>query len=287
MSDLCFYTPLEECVAELRRRVADIGGRQALARTHPFEELLASGEHALLSRWVLTPSFECLRFIGRVTGTGLRPLIYGHVADRFVGHNTSKLALLQMSFYHGTGRNGGVKLTPLAVADADGMNGKRFDEILTYWGQPLVEFHAELFDAMVPDADAVTPGSISSYYARHGSNAREYYADACFGPCVRHGILFETFGNDGREGKFAREVALPAFHEAWQTHGLKPLVVALDPPGREMDPYWNWYPACLQPLVEEKLRLCGRLSRRLQYQYKGESTGSTVSDLDFGDLAPL
>ncbi len=57
------YTPLEECLPELRRRVAEIGGREALECTHELATRLAAAEHMVLFRQVTTPNFEFFRFL--------------------------------------------------------------------------------------------------------------------------------------------------------------------------------------------------------------------------------
>ncbi len=262
-----FYTPLESCLPELRRRVAEIGGREVLHRSHELAARLAAAEHMALFRQVTTPNFEFFRFLSLAQQAGLRPFLFQYSADKFTGHNHAKQALLKLGFHHGAGKLGGDKVQYLWIADNNEAEGRRLCEVRTYWGQPLMEFHEELLHATDPQHRAIPRYDTSAWYEELGGKLQGYYPPV-FDLWVRHAVLCETHCTQGIDAVFTANVVLPIFHATWERNGLKPLIAALDPPEMEAAPYWEWYPARLQPLVEEKLRACGRLPRKLQYIYK-------------------
>ncbi len=198
---------------------------------------------------------------------GLRPFLTQYGADKFTSNNPAKCALTKLGFHHGSGKRGGDKVQYLCVADQNEIENRRLCEVRTFWGQPLLEFHEELLHAADPQHKAIPRYDTSAWYEELGGKLTGCYPQV-FDLWVRHAVLCETHFTHGVEAAFTAKVVLPAFHSTWERHGLKPLIAALDPPEMETAPYWEWYPARLQSLVEEKLRACGRLPRKLQYAYK-------------------
>lgn len=230
------YTPIDEAIAELKKRSKDDSIKS------PFEipSAFKNGLKAVLHRQLVTPNYEVLRFVSIADGMELDPVFFEYTADKFVTENDWKYKLGCQSFYFGQGKKGGIKVKDCKVIDFNKSNGKKISEVKTLWGQPLIDFHHELFLNRFPYLkDNIFDGS--EWYKKNGGNAKEYYKPF-LSFFIKHGILFENFLLDYKELAFTKEVFLPAFLEIQKETGLKPLVVALEPTETEEDVFWLSHP---------------------------------------------
>lgn len=252
--DECIYTPPEEAIAELLRRRADTElERKVAAFLHEDVPLpLRKGPHAVAFRQVTTSNYEIRRFFSIIDSIDeLEPLFFEYLEDKFTSNNEWKHALGKLFFYAGKGKKGGSKIESFNVIDFNQFNGKKISEVRTLWGQSLVDFHHEFFNARYREADAAFFDA-SAWFKHHGPSALEYYKSflALF---VRHGILFENFMIDQKEIAFTREIFLPAFIAVSEELGLKPLIVNLEPTEIEGDRFWMCHPVEDKEFVLAKL----------------------------------
>lgn len=241
------YTPQLEAVCELHSRRASSRGVTESALEHH----LASRPCAVLTRNVATPNFEVERFVWLAAACGLSPVVLEFHRDKFVSSNALKYSLARMSFYGGTGRNGGPRVRCLPVIDIQAADGLALDQVTTSSGQSLIAFHHELL-TLRPSLDALEFCDGSGWFAGHGPTARHYYT-ALLALFVEHAILFESFLNTGSEGQFTSEVVIPAFEAAHALHNRKPLICRLDPVVAEGHAFWLQYPDELHASVTAKV----------------------------------
>lgn len=247
------YTPLEQAIAELgrRRRIRQLQSASRRLLSNDVPEPFCQHPRLALLRYINTPNHETLRFLNIATShTGIVPLLCEFPQDKFVPSNTSKRMLGKLAF----ASKGHPRMTlfeRLSIIDFLKSQNCKIADIQTVWGQPLVAFHHELFRRVTSFDAQRCSYDISSWYRRRGPNAKQYYASllALF---VRDGILFENFIiNQKEEAAFFRGIFLPAFLEVWKATGVKPLIVALEPPESEGHKYWLSYPAHERAFVQE------------------------------------
>jgi len=134
-----YIPPLQAAQELARRRVL-----RSPTTTDFLESFLARNTYAVLFRQVASPTLEFFRFISLASSCGLVPVVLEYRQDKFVTRNPIKYSLARMSFLNGVGRHGGRRMTHLSVVDLPDADGRRLEEVSTYWGQSLVDFHHEL-----------------------------------------------------------------------------------------------------------------------------------------------
>ncbi len=71
---------------------------------------------------------------------------------------------------------------------------------------------------------------------------------------ICHGILFENFLLDGKDGEFTKNIFLPAFEKVCKLTGLKPLIVPIPPMDYDIEEnsFWYSYDEKIKPLIKLK-----------------------------------
>jgi hypothetical protein len=156
----------------------------------------------------------------------------------------------RLFFYHGKGKNGGMKLESLNIVDFSQVNGKQLSSIRTVCGRNFVDFHHELFDTCY-ERRSHTFFDTSDWLHFHGTNAKMYYR-AFLSLFVRHGVLFENILLNDQERAFTTNVLLPAFIWVQRRFGVKPLIVPLTPIEDEDSRLWMCYPGTDKYFVTER-----------------------------------
>jgi hypothetical protein len=252
------YTPLDEAIDELDRRSKDTKLEKHIEDLLPFAipEVLQGKKSAVLFRQLVTPNYEVRRFLSIVDVVGeLEPFFWEYHDDKFTSNNSMKYALGKMGFYSGKGKKGGTKMKYQKILDFISADGKKISEVKTLWGQPLTEFHRELFEKTYRPIDPQRFIDVSEYVASLGGAAKDYYKILLL-LFVRHAILFENFMlEESSERSFTKDVFLPAFLEVERITGYKPLVVALEPTDIEGDDFWESHPAESHEHIKNKSTL--------------------------------
>ena len=250
-------TPFPEVIEELKRRAADKELR------HRVEEYLggdippyfAKGPVLYLARHVATPNYETLRFIHLVETCGMKVVIGQDTKDKFVPHNQLKKALGKLPVCLGITNREGIsqeRYQKIRVIDFNKANGKPLGSIETLWGQPLVDFHAELLKSYTKGIVEVHEDA-EWIDRNHRGDLLEHYKKflALF---LVHGVLFEDYQvEDKHEGRFVNEVLRPAYRFVEQEFGCRPLITQLTPTSVEHPEYWISYPKEVLDIVRRKL----------------------------------
>ncbi|MDD5152447.1 MAG: hypothetical protein PHS95_00375 [Candidatus Pacebacteria bacterium] len=251
------YTPLLDAMEELPRRWKNKKLEKEL-RAYlggDVPALLAGGFNAVLLRQLFTPNYELRRFMNVPDVFNVNPVFLEYHEDKFTSNNPLKNSLGKMRFQEGIGKKAHIKMESRNVINFAESDGMKIKEVVTVWGQPLVDFHHQLLERVFPNStkyifDAsewlrAQPGSIKEYYCR---------VLAFF---VRNGILFEDFVLKGDELEFIEKKFLPSFIEVWKKNGKKPLIVALEPNDANGDLFWMFHHPEILKVVDKKLKKSG------------------------------
>ncbi len=249
------YTPLQEAVEQIEKRDKDSDLQEyvenSLSNTG-IPEVMRNKKSIVLFRHIATSNYEINRFaMCADILEAFQPLILEYTEDKFNDRNEGKYFLGKLRFHKGVNKMGEPIYEHSNIINFNESNNKPISSILTHWGQPLVEFHHELFAKNFPQLKN-SPHDLSGWLHAVGPSAREYYK-AFFTLFVRDGILFENFLMDGKEHSFTREIILPAFIEIWSQIGVKPLIVTLEPTHMEGDQFWFSHPHFMKEHVNNKL----------------------------------
>lgn len=252
------FTPFPQIVEELKRRAADETLKRNVERyIGELPAYFARGPVLYLARHVATPNFETLRFVHLMEMLDMQTVIGQDTRDRFVAHNPLKRALGKLPVCLGITQGKGScmeRYQKLTVIDFNVANGKRFEDIRTLWGEPLVEFHTVLLRRFA-SREVVVEDDATWIDRNHRGDLLAHYKKflALF---VAHGILFEDYlVEDKHEGQFVTDVLHPAFAHVERTFGVRPLITQLTPTSVESAEYWMSYPKEVLAIVQEKLRL--------------------------------
>ncbi len=245
------YTELNDARVQIKTRFAEPGLKEEVEnflKNLPEQIRCLSRPMAVMARQVATPNFESIRFWETTSGNGLTPIWLEYSRDRFSSANVDKVMLAKLIFYYGKGRNGGNKTSIQKIVDIERASKKAICDIRTRVNSEvsLLDIHSRMFESYFPlEAKRV---DISSWIQEIGDSAPLYY-EAFLSLFICHGVLFENFLLEGREGEFSKSVVIPAFEKVQKRFGIKPLVVSLLPRNRAANNSWGWYPGQLEELV--------------------------------------
>lgn len=237
------YTPLSDAIRLLEERQKD---KELIKKIEnllgndipgPFKKL---DKYGVSSKQVATPNCDTKWFIKLTKEFGLKPVFSEYHSDKFTSNNAFKHSLGVLHLSDGICKNGEPKLEKITVVDFKRYDGKSFKDVLTFWSEPLIDFHKRLFKIFGHSKDDLVFYDASDWLKRNGGSAKNYYKKETL-LYVCHGILFENFLLTGKEGNFTKEIFLPAFEEVINLTGLKPLIVPIPPMDIEEDPSWIFY----------------------------------------------
>lgn len=265
------YISLEEAKEEMWQRWYNLDLRKkALDFIGNIPRPLQEAPRAVLSRYIATPNFEFFHFAEVANKTELLPLVTEYIRDKFVLSNIDKLCLGEMPLYKRRDKNGHIIFEYKKIIDCTAFQGKPIGEIMTLWGEPLVDFHHRLLPTSLESIHL----DVSAWCESNGGHAESYYQNflALF---ICHGILFENFITNEEEDRFSKSVVFPAFKQVVDHFGIKPLIVPLVPHETASDIYWRCYPAELE---EEVVRCLSKVKdssgRQHAAQRNGKDSGS-------------
>lgn len=249
------FTPKNIAVMELKRRRKKVTLTE-LVRFNVHDSIIPIPKrerpYAVFFRQVATPTHETLRFLQMTKNLPLQPLILEYYGDKFVSAgNPYKRSLGKMPIYKYTGNDGRDMVEYKTVFDLNKYTGKELGAIHCTNGEKLVDFHHRLLKGVTKINMETLCYDATEWFSRHGDKANLYYEDF-LSFFIRDGILFEDFEPTQSEGRFVREIMLPAFCAVELKYGLTPLVVELIPKNEGARAFWNAYPKKIQRLISEK-----------------------------------
>jgi hypothetical protein len=243
------YTPLEEAKKEIWKRWNDkeLAKKVEKYLNGHIPHVLNDEPKAISTSHIATPNWAFLHFWMSSLKVGLKPVAFEYTEDKFVTTNYDKASLAKMIFYHGKDDNGKMLTSSKHAIDLTGKEEKKLiKEIKTLWGENFVDFHHRVLNSYYKDIE-IHDGS--DWYHKMGKNAEEYYKYV-LALYIRNGILFENFSLVKSEGRFTREILIPAFEDVYREFGLKPLIVRIYADDEGDHKYWFYYPEFIKMMLK-------------------------------------
>lgn len=210
-----------------------------------------------LARHVATPNFETLRFLHLTESLGMKAVIGQDTKDKFVSQNVFKRTLGKLPIYLRVTQKGGElheQYQNVTIIDFNTANGKPFSEIRTLWGEPLVDFHRDLFEQFMNRPVQIEDDSLWIDRVHRGDLLAHYKKFLAL--FLAHGILFEDYQmDDPEEREFVENVLSPAFKFVESRFGVRPLIIPLTPTNLESARFWESYPQKVLEVVQERRKL--------------------------------
>lgn len=246
------YTKLSEALKILEERKKDKALQDKIEKilnNNIPEPLRGSNKNGVHFRQIATPNHDVHWFTELTKDHGLKSVFFEYHKDKFTSNNSFKHSLGQLRVHPKLNKKGDHVEEKVTIFDFNKYNGKHFKDVLTFWSEPLADFHKRLFDACGYSRENLCFYEASKWFEENGPHAIDYYTNFIL-LFVRHGILFENFLLTGTEGEFTKDIFLPAFEKAFQLAGVKPLIVPIPPMDNEEDVHWVSYDKKIKPLLK-------------------------------------
>lgn len=238
------YTPLSEAIKILEERQKDkklIKKIEKILLNNIPEPLKKIDKNGVIFRQVATPNYEIRWFIELTRDHNLKTNFFEYYSDKFTSNNCYKHSLGQLIIHkdkkNKKGENIEEKITIIDFAKYD---GKKLKEVLTLWGEPMINFHKRLFNVVFLDNKNFNFYEASDWLKLGGNKAIDYYTNFIL-LFICHGILFENFLFCGDEGDFTKKILLPSFKKAFSLAGVKPLIVPIPPMDSDIEEDIHWH----------------------------------------------
>lgn len=249
--------PPFDAVQELKKRQQDPMLRKKVEEyLHgDIPEYFQDGPVLYLARHIATPNFETLRFKHLMEPLGMKTVVGQDSKDFFVSSNQAKRALCKLSICRGVSQKDGIlneRFENISIIDFNSADGKRFDDIMTLWGEKLIGFHARLFSKFM-SGKIKNPDDAEWIDRHHRGDLFAHYKKflALF---ITHGILFEDYVmEDKHEIHFVKHVLRPACRFIEQYFGYRPLIVPLVPKTFESSRFWTSYPEEVLRVIHDSM----------------------------------
>ena len=247
------YTPLSEAIRLLDERQKDpvlMAKIEELLKAD-IPEILLDKNCAVFARQIATPNIDTQRFIKIAKENNLKPILFEYPKDKFASKNNFKHSLGQIRVSNGINSLGQDMMEKINIIDLVKYDGKKIEEIITTWGEPLTDFHRKLFKHYKLPEDLVFY-NIGQWYSRNGGDAMNYYTNFML-LFVAHGILFENFlTTKDSEGNFTQNIVLPVIERIINLTGVKPLIVPISLMENENEEFWISHPPSIKELILKK-----------------------------------
>ena len=249
-----FLTPYPIALEEIHRRSTDTVLRKKVEDylAGDIPEYMGKDPVLYLARHVATPNFETLRFLHLLEPLGLPIVISQDTKDTFTSANMLKRFLGKMPVCIRITQKGGVAnelYKHETIIDFAQAQGKPMSEVVTLWGEKLIEFHNRLFGKLANGSAKITDDA--AWIDRNGRGDLLTHYKRFLALFIVHGVLFEDYLVEDREEEyFMREILEPAFTFVEEQFDVRPLITQLTPSSVESVKFWLSYPKDVLPLPE-------------------------------------
>jgi hypothetical protein len=237
------YTPLSEALRLLEERQKDpklVAKVKKLLDGDIPKPLKNIDKYGVQFRQIATPNNEAEHFLKVANGFGLMPIFMEYHQDKFSSNNCYKRSLGQLNIQGKCNKNDEFIVEKIGIMDFNKHNGKKLDEVVTHWNEPIIDFHRRLFNISNLKDQKYSFFDTSEWIKKHGTKPEDYYKQFLL-LFVCHGILFENFLIEGKDANFSRDIVLPAIESVINLTGIKPLIIPIGPLDMDNDNYWFYY----------------------------------------------
>ncbi len=251
------YTTFSDAIKILSNRQKDVNlikKIEDLLDGEIPEPLKKIDKYAINGKQVATPNFDVRWFLSAIHEFDLKVFFYEYHSDKFTSNNYFKHSLCQLNINSKTkNKKGGNIHEKINIVDFNKYDGKPLKDVETFWGENLINFHKKLFKVYNYNINDFIFYDGSPWLDKKGKKADCFYEkDLLLYIC--HGILFENFLLDGKDGEFTKNIFLPAFEKVCKLTGLKPLIVPIPPMDYDIEEnsFWYSYDEKIKPLIKLK-----------------------------------
>lgn len=240
-----FYTDPKDINDEILMRRAEI--KNDPVSVYNLDEKLKHQDKIIgIIHRDITPNMEICRMIDTCDFLSLHPVLFDNVSDKFSCKSKSKYYLGRMAFFSGFGKNGGMKVDYHKVIDFVGSEGKRQNDVVSLFGDNLMDFHKKLFNEKYHflSKDEFDVEEISGQ-----ESPLEIYK-FLFRLSIIRGVMLDHFSFKNDEIKFIEEVVYPSFISVWNETGYKPILVPFEPTEMDDEDFWYYYFANIKDIIE-------------------------------------
>lgn len=248
------YTPLTEAIKILEERQKDTKLKEKVEKIlkgNIPEPLKRKGKHGIQFRQIATPNYDTHWFLELTKDRGINPVFFEYYEDKFTSNNDFKHSLGQLRVHDHLNKKGDNIEEKITIVDFNKYNGKKLKDVMTLCGESLTEFHKRIFETCGFSKNDLCFYDASEWFKQNGGKAVSYYVNFLL-LFVCHGVLFENFLLKGSEGKFTKEILLPAFEKVSELSGVKPLIVPIPPMDNELDSHWISYNPKVKKTINKK-----------------------------------
>lgn len=246
-----------EAIEELKRRQNDPALRKKIEEylSGDIPNYFNDGPILCLSRHIVTPNFETLRFIHLMRQFEMKVVVTQDSKGIFVPMNHIKKALCKLPISQRLTQKGNTlheHYKNLTIVDFNAADGKPFSYIETIWGEKLIDFHKRLFSELGIETIEI-PDDAEWIDRHHRDNLLEHYKHL-LSLFVVHGVFFENYDmKDPHERYFVQKILRPAFEFVEKHFGYRPLIVQAFPTTFESNRFWISYPPKVLDVVRKSL----------------------------------
>jgi len=252
-----FYTDLKDAKKELLRRRKDMALRKEVNKflgRYKFSPLRRKPK-AVLSRPIITPNFETIKFLEMAKEIKLDPLLLEY-PGKLVSINRDKYLACVLRFCDEPANPNLGTISKLKIAEISKYEGKQFTITKTITGQKITDFHHALFrDEFTKLRRRKVIVDFTKWFEKTRGLKGHYYS-YYLSLFIYQGILFENFFlSHSSEKAFVEKKVVPSFRYIMKTFGLKPLIVPLLNAEPEFAHHWAHYPSRIRENIAERYGL--------------------------------
>lgn len=246
-----------DAIEELKKRQENPELRRKIEAylSEDIPEYFKGGPILCLSRHIVTPNFETLRFIHLMRQFEMKVVVTQDSKGLFVPVNHIKKALCKLPICQRLTQKGDAlheHYENVTIVDFNAADGKPFSYIETVWGERLIDFHKRLFSELGV-ATVEIPDDANWIDRHHRENLLEHYKHL-LSLFVVHGIFFENYDmKNPHERYFVQKILRPAFEFVEQRFGYRPLIVQAFPTTFESNRFWISYPVKVLEVVRKSM----------------------------------
>ena len=241
------YTSLEDAKEEIWKRWNDKELRKKVEEYlgNSIPEIMINSPRAILARNIASPNNEFIEFLDLSKKIDLKPVCLEYIEDKFRAENEDKYFLGKICFCDSVEEK---NVDSIKILDFDSSEGKKISDIKTRHGNLFVDFHHNLLKSILSEYNMLFFDE--SMWIKKNGGSPKYFYKKFFSLFLCYGILFENYLTNRREGKFIKDLVIPAFLEIYKEFNLKPLVDRIYPSDNEDDLFWRQYPKVLKEKVK-------------------------------------
>ncbi len=146
-----YYVSIEEAKKEIWKRWHDKNLRKKVENFlgNDIIKIFNGKPRVVLCQYITVPANDTMNFLDSSKKIGLNPLFLEYSDDKLVAKNLGKYLLGKMFFCDDKNIKSLNNISRLMAINFNIYEGKKFNEIKTFWNEPLISFHHNILKRIV------------------------------------------------------------------------------------------------------------------------------------------